>query len=421
MFASIRLKLAVLNAVVILFVLLALSSLLYVHMRFRLYHDADEFISAAESRIASLHDLSAAMAAGGPDPAQDETTTYLFWDARGELIGQMPNRSFPDALAARFKRAEGENALRTLMANGHAYRAYNYPNLALEPRTIAEIGIVRNLDDARGTLRALRMDIYAAAAAGVAVSLPLGLFLAGRALVPIRRSREKETRFVADASHELRTPIAVVQAQTELLLRVPGHTIEREAGQINVILKESRRMSRLVNDLLTLARSDSDRLLLRPEDFELDVLARELASRFRLLAATKRVAIRCEADAPVPIRGDEERVRQLLAILLDNALKYTPPDGRIALTVRRQASFAVIGVADTGCGIAKEDLPRVFDRFYRGDKARSRAEGGTGLGLSIAEWIAKAHGGAITIASEPGEGTVVEVRLRAHARHGSFV
>jgi signal transduction histidine kinase len=265
------------------------------------------------------------------------------------------------------------------------------------------------MEDVYGTLHSLMWDIAAGVVAGVVISIFAGLFLAGRALIPIRNSWEKQQRFVADASHELRTPTAVIHAQTELLFRYPTHSIEQESPNIAVILKESKRMSKLLDDLLTLARSDSNQLEIQSSAIALDSLMREISEQFRLLASTKEIDIITEIQEPLSLWGDEGRIRQLLIILLDNALKYTSPTGRIEVVGRYQSHFVYISVSDNGCGIAEDELPHVFERFYRGDKVRSRSEGGIGLGLSIAQWIVDAHGGVIRIDSKLNIGTKVEL------------
>ncbi|WP_219837339.1 cell wall metabolism sensor histidine kinase WalK [Paenibacillus sp. R14(2021)] len=411
MFTSIHKRLVILNAAVILLILAVLSTLIFVHMRYRLFHDTDEILKLSEHRIQSLHNLSEPLHSGHADPEQDETTTYLFWNAEGELVGQLPAQSFASEIAEQFRSSANAASLRTVTAGKHSYRVLQFPNDDQKPYFIVSVGIVRSLDDAKSTLRSLTWDIAAAIIAGVVISILSGLFLARRALIPIRNSWEKQQRFVADASHELRTPTAVIQAQTELLLRYPAHSIEQESAHIAVILKESNRMNRLLGDLLTLARSDSNQLQIQSSAIALDVLLQELSEQFRLLSSTKEIEIVTDVQKPLSIWGDEGRVRQLLIILLDNALKYTPASGRIEVVGQYRSNFVFIGVMDTGCGISEADLPYVFDRFYRGDKARSRAEGGTGLGLSIAKWIVDAHGGMIRIDSRVNAGTRVELFL----------
>ncbi len=406
----------VLNAAVFLLILVVLSTLLYLHMRYRLFHESDEVLKQAEKRIQSVHNLAEWLQSDSPDPQQDEKTTYLFWDAQGRLIGQAPKQSLSSSIANQFRTPNDEPAIRTVIVGHRSYRVLQFPTQNRNWGPIASVGIVRSQEDLDGTLRSLLRDIIAGIIVGLIISIFAGLFLAERALVPIRRSWEKQQRFVADASHELRTPTAVIQAQTELLLRHPAHSIEEESPKIAVILKESKRLGKLLDDLLTLARSDSNQLEIHPSKIALDALLSEITDQFRVLALTREIEITTDVQKPLLLWGDEGRIRQLLVILLDNALKYTPPSGRIEVTGRNQSHSVYIRIADTGCGIAEEDLPHVFERFYRGDKARSRSLGGSGLGLSIARWIVDAHGGVIRIHSKVNVGTEVELLFQRKQR-----
>jgi two-component system sensor histidine kinase CiaH len=409
MFNNTRRRLVILNAAVFLLLLSILSSLLYVHMRYRLFHDTDEILNQAEHRIQSFHNISELLRSDHPDPQQDERTTYLFWDAQGQLIEQVPKQSFSLGIASQFRNHPDAQTVRTVTTDKHSYRVLQFPNQNQSSSTIASIGIVRSLEDVKGTLRSLMLDIAVGIVAGVIISILAGLFLAERALVPIRRSWEKQQRFVADASHELRTPTAVIHAQTELLFRHPTHSIEQESPNIAVILKESKRMGKLVEDLLTLARSDSNQLQIQSSTIALDSLLSEVIDQFRLLADTQEIEIITDLHPPLTLWGDEGRIRQLLIILLDNALKYTPSSGRIEVSGRYQSNSVYISISDSGCGIAEDELPHIFERFYRGDKVRSRTQGGTGLGLSIAQWIVDAHGGVIRVHSKVNAGTKVEL------------
>jgi two-component system, OmpR family, sensor histidine kinase CiaH len=409
MFNNTRRRLVILNAAVFLLFLLILSSLFYVHIRYRLLHDTDEILKLAERRIQSFHNISELFRSDHPDPQQDERTTYLFWDAQGQLIEQLPKQSFSLGIANQFRNDTDALTVRTVNVDKHSYRILQYSNQNQRSGVIASIGIVRSLEDVKGTLQVLKWDIAAGIIAGVVISIIAGLFLAGRALVPIRRSWEKQQRFVADASHELRTPTAIIHAQTELLLRHPAHSIEQESPNIAVILKESKRMGNLVDDLLTLARSDSNQLQIQSSTIALDSLLSEVIDQFRLLAHTKEIEIITDLEKSLSLWGDEGRIRQLLIILLDNALKYTPSSGRIEVTGHYQSNSIHISITDSGCGIAEDELPHIFERFYRGDKSRSRSHGGTGLGLSIAQWIVFAHGGVIRVNSIVNKGTKVEL------------
>lgn len=394
------------NTAVFLLVLAVLSTILYFHMQYRLLHDTDEALAEAKERIHSIQDPAQQVKSNELDPEQDDTITYLFWGAQGQLIRQLPEKSFTPDIASQFAGPVNVQAYRTLEVHSSTYRILQF---AYPQDGVVSVTLVKNMNDLQRTLDSLLWDLGAGMAAGAGILVFAGLFLAGRALIPIRRSWDKQQHFVADASHELRTPTAIIQAQTELLLRHPADSIEQRSPDIAVILKESKRMSKLLEDLLTLARSDSDQQQIQPSHFQLDALLRELTRQFSLLAATKEIEMQIELQQPLSMWGDESRIRQLLIILLDNALKYTPDSGVIRVTGYDQSHQVYISISDSGCGIAESDLPYIFDRFYRADKVRSRTEGGTGLGLSIAKWIVDVHGGVIQVHSRLGEGTRIEL------------
>jgi signal transduction histidine kinase len=246
---------------------------------------------------------------------------------------------------------------------------------------------------------------------GGALTVLAGLYLANQALRPIRRSWEQQRRFTADASHELRMPLSIIQANAELMLMHPDRSALENSEQISMVLSEVRRMAKLTDQLLLLARSDSGReeLLLGP--VQLEALIRHVIQLFAPLAELNGVRLDAELASGVELTGDRDKLQQLLVILLDNSLKHTPAGGSIRVVLTRRGQQAAIVVEDTGEGIAEEDLPHIFERFYRGDRARSRGDGGTGLGLAIARWIAEKHGGTIAAASRPGRGTTMTVRL----------
>ncbi|HEU4741768.1 MAG TPA: ATP-binding protein, partial [Meiothermus sp.] len=217
---------------------------------------------------------------------------------------------------------------------------------------------------------------------------------------------------VADASHELRAPLASVLGNLELLRRYPDMPEEDRQLALHDAYSEARRMSRLVHDLLALARGDGG-LHLRWQTVRLDTL---LAEAIRQTSALSQEHHFVPALEPVALEGDPDRLKELLLILLDNALKYTPPGGTIRLELKQTERHAELRVSDTGIGIAPEDLPHVFERFYRADRARVRIHdpgdpGGTGLGLSIAKQIVEAHQGKIGLESQLGRGTTVWVLL----------
>jgi heavy metal sensor kinase len=219
------------------------------------------------------------------------------------------------------------------------------------------------------------------------------------------------TRFTADASHELRTPVSLIRATAEVALRRP-RSVEEYRQALEGILQESERTSALVQDLLTLTRADAGADDWNPSRVDLRALVGGLRQRLVTMCEGRGLTLRLDVPAePVSVDGEPSALGRLVVILVDNAAKYTPPPGEVRLTLRTGNRAAEIEVADTGIGIGAGDVPRVFDRFYRADKARSRDSGGAGLGLSIAKWIAERHGGRITIESEAGHGCLARVRL----------
>jgi two-component system, OmpR family, sensor kinase len=288
-------------------------------------------------------------------------------------------------------------------------------------------------------------------ATGILVTLGLSALIAGRALRPvatltttagdIARSREfgqrvgvsdhrdelgrlavtfnemlqsledayrSQQRFVADASHELRAPLTIIQANLELIERRQDLPDLDRQEAIQEVAREARRLTRLVSDLLALARADAG-VPIRRVQVELDRLVLDAFTEARHLAQGQRFEI--DALETAMVNGDPDRLKQLLLILLDNATKYTPEGGLISVALRRSGPTVTIVVRDTGVGMSAEALPQVFDRFFRADPARSRDPGGTGLGLPIARWIARQHGGDIALASEVGKGTIATVHL----------
>lgn len=217
-------------------------------------------------------------------------------------------------------------------------------------------------------------------------------------------------RFSADASHELRTPLTVLRGELEELAQQPNlHEESRE--RIGSALEETERLSKIVESLLVISRLDAGEARMERKRFDLAELTGATVEQMRLLAEDKDILLACEADGGVEVEGDSARLKQVIVNLLDNAIKYTAPGGRVEVKVARNGDSAMLEVKDSGVGIPGEALPHIFERFYRVDKARSRAVGGTGLGLAIVKSICAAHGGEVTVESQEGRGSVFRVKL----------
>ncbi|HEY8745880.1 MAG TPA: ATP-binding protein, partial [Chloroflexota bacterium] len=278
-----------------------------------------------------------------------------------------------------------------------------------------------SLQPEESALQSLLLVLVASAAGGLLLSLAGAWFLVSRSLIPIQRAYNRQREFSADAAHELRTPLTVLHAATDVLQQHRDEPLANNAQLFEDIQHEIVRMERLTTDLLTLARSDLGELELAVGEVELEALAGTVVRQVTPLAQERGIALSLEpAKAPVTTEADPNRLQQVLLILLDNALKYTPVGGQVRVQVARHGNEATLAVSDNGEGISAEHLSRLFDRFYRVDPARSRAQGGAGLGLAIARSLVSAHGGQLSLSSQPGAGTTALVRLPLTAGTSRF-
>ena len=341
---------------------------------------------------------------------------YALVRPTGELLAGTPNADpagLADASALEEALREGDAFADTESSEGDSLRVYVVRLDA--PRGgqfLMEVG--RSTEPERQALRRLLLVVVGGLGGGLLLAAGGGYLLSGRALRPIRAAMDSQRAFIGDASHELRTPLSVVRANAELLKRHLSEPVSANREAVDDIIGESDRLGRLVGQMLTLAQADAGQGRLSLSEVALDELADEVARGLRLLAEERGISLTTDLDGPVRLRGDGDRLRELMVVLTHNAIKYTDSGGRVRLEVRKPSgSKATVRVSDTGRGIPAEALPHIFDRFYRVGKARSREAGGTGLGLAIARWIAEAHGGSIRVESVPGVGSVFTVELPA--------
>jgi two-component system phosphate regulon sensor histidine kinase PhoR len=240
-----------------------------------------------------------------------------------------------------------------------------------------------------------------------------------RDVTMLRQAERLRRELTANVSHELRTPLTSIKGFAETLL---GGAMADEATCrrfLTIIDNEASRLMKLVDDLMDLSRLESHAVAMEPAPVRLDDLVGEAIGRMRVQAERRSVTLRPASLAPETVMADRDRILQVLTNLLDNAIKFTPEGGAVEVSVRRENGGAALTISDSGRGIPEEDLPRIFERFYRVERSRSREEGGTGLGLAIAKHIVDAHGGRISAHSRPGGGSVFTVVLPGASPHSS--
>jgi|YNPNPStandDraft_1061719.scaffolds.fasta_scaffold17284_3 two-component system OmpR family sensor kinase len=346
--------------------------------------------------------------------------------------------------------ARGEAMYVNMMKDRVPLRVYIAP-LVVRNQVLAAIVVAESLQGVTRTLQQLAMLILVGMAGGLVLAFGVGALLAHQALAPIdhitqtahaiarsndltqrietRATRDElgrlaatfnemleriealfraQQRFVADVSHELRSPLTTIRGNLDLLRRGALQDPAARTETLATIEAETARMQRLVQDLLLLAQADAG-VPIEKQPVELDTLLLDVFRQARLNAGEVKVSLGKEDQ--LQVIGDADRLKQLFLNLLDNAIKYTPAGGQVTLSFERDGNWARVTVADTGIGIPARDLPHIFDRFYRVDKARSREKGGTGLGLAICKWIVEAHGGRIEVQSQVGKGSTFTVWL----------
>ncbi|MDQ6422389.1 ATP-binding protein [Paenibacillus sp. LHD-117] len=432
MFQKTKIKLTLLNATVLFLILTVLGASLNLYLRTTIIGGIDKamqersaMMRPATTMVAKPFMVYSGAAGLAISDARLSVATIssassvfvrnvdvIVWSDDGKLLNPGITYSYPKKLLQIFGRSVQKEGLYSISHKGAVFRLLNVPADDNDP----EAGYYQYVSDISSEISMLNTIltlIIVGIIFGAGISILAGLYLAKRALVPIRSSWEKQQQFMADASHELRTPLAVLQTHTELLLRHPEHTIEDDSREISTMLKEIKRMNKLVNGLLTLSQTDADHLELQMKPVRIDLLVKGAAKQFAPLAAMKDIAISTDIRQETTVNGDEERLQQLLMIVLDNAVKYTQPNGRVRVSCLGTAAGIVVQIQDTGPGLSKEELPFIFERFYRGDKTRGRTAGGTGLGLSIAKWIVSRHGGKIEADSALHQGTTIKMTFPA--------
>ena len=273
------------------------------------------------------------------------------------------------------------------------------------------IDLLVNVNSEKEMMETFTKTLVVSTGIVIILSIFISFYLAKKSLDPIVRAYKKQAEFVQNASHELRTPLTIIQAKQEMLLQEPESKIIDKSEDIALTLNETRRLSKMVGELMDLARSDSNRTVIKKTKEDLNELIREVSLPYQEMADLQGKKLNLELSCKKEVNIDRNKIKQLMVILLDNALKYTEENDIISVEARNNDDKIFINVKDTGIGISDEGLKHIFERFYREDKARSRAKGGTGLGLSIAHTIVKAHGGTIKIVHNKPKGTIILIKI----------
>ncbi len=245
----------------------------------------------------------------------------------------------------------------------------------------------------------------------VVLSIIISWYLSKRAMEPIISSYKKQAEFIQNASHELRTPLTIIQAKQEMLLQSPDSKIIDKSEDIALSLNETRRLSKMITELMDLARSDSNTTKIHKSMTNMETVAKEIVVPYKEMAGLQNKNMVLNVNCDRELNVDKNKIKQLLVIVLDNALKYTEENDTIDVDIHNHEEKLIMNIKDTGIGISDEGLKHIFERFYREDKARSRSKGGTGLGLSIAQTIVKSHGGSIKISHNKPKGIVVTIKI----------
>jgi len=467
---SIRLRLTLWYVLLLAAILLTFSGALYSILSFSLFNEVDrtlqtraaEVQNGADAALQIQSDVRLLFARGRIIlPSADVFATpgiYVqIMTPDGTAFSRSDNLSdqalsISSAVLDRVK--QGDSVFTNSVAARVPLRTFVAP-LNARGQILGVIAVAQSLQPVNDTLRRLATLLAIGIVLGLALASVVGAFLARGALAPIDRVTQSargiasagdltrridqpktqdevgrlaatfnamlarieelfraQQRFVADVSHELRSPLTAIRGNLDLLKRGAfASAAEREAS-LAAIDSESARMQRMVQDLLLLAQADAG-ISIQKQIVELDTLLLEVYRQARIMAAGVKVSWGSEDQAQV--LGDADRLKQLFVNLVDNAIKYTPSGGEVTLALERAAPWVRVTVADTGVGIPSQDLPKIFDRFYRVDKARARdpssESGSTGLGLAIVKWIVDAHGGKIDVTSEVGKGTTFTVWL----------
>lgn len=332
-------------------------------------------------------------------------------DLDGEIINNDLGRLSEYTSEINFDKENLDKIYELTIENEFPYRGINFLLEGNDSQEDRYIQLLINVDGEKDLVNAYFRIISLAVLLGCILSILASYILSKKTLKPLTDNLIKQTEFVQNVSHELRTPLTIIQAKQELLLQEPNAKIIDKSEDIVLTLNETKRLSKLVKELLILSRADSNKLNLQKESVNIDDYLKEIILPYKEIAQMQEKEIVLDLNYKVDINIDASKIYQLMIILLDNAIKYTEAKDKIEIKTYLKDNRCNIEVKDNGIGISDEGLKRIFERFYREDRARNRETGGIGLGLSIANVIVTAHNGTIKASHNEPKGTIFTIKL----------
>ena len=408
MFSKLRFKLTLTNVIVVSIIFIIFVMSIYIVMS-RIVNDQTEQLANLIASNAGISNI----------PEKDSYTKhgehqyryfYIKLDSTGKIITASSNLNLQNSprLSGIISKAFAAKGSKGVVEADE--ETYQFLKSTVDNSNDTFIAFV-NTHAEHEMLNELLVVLMLAGLGGLILVFFGSLYMANRSLVPIKEAWNRQKAFVADASHELRTPLSVIETTVDLLSNRRENTIASQMKWLENIQTENKRMTKLVSDLLLLARADSDQDTLQLKTFPLHTALLEAYIPFEAIALQKGIHLQAFNGDPVDFYGDEAKIKQLAVILVDNGIKYTPTGGCVGMTLKNSGDSVEICVTDSGEGISEEHISKIFQRFYRIDKSRSRKDGSVGLGLSIAEWIVKQHSGHINVESIKGKGSTFRIYL----------
>lgn len=399
------------NFVVFLIIFLIFDFIIYNQVLDSLYNSIDEELYRASQRYQPVNLKPMPRNELEIDKNINPRIISITRNSQGEVInGDNLGRIYDEfGNEMIFDKNNLNNIYQIQLSGIYSYRGINFKTMQNNEEVYVQL--LANVDGEKQTLDNIINILIVGTIALLAISLLASYILAKRVMKPIIENYKKQTEFVQNASHELRTPLTIIQAQQELLLKDPNSKIIDKSENINQTLKETKRITKLIKELMDLARADSNNIKLDKTDILINELIKEIVLPYQEYAKLQEKTIYLELNYEKNVKVDKNKISELLVILLDNAIKYTNKKDIIIVKTYAKEGKLNIEVADTGIGVSKEALPHIFDRFYRGDKSHSKQIEGMGLGLSIASTIVDVHGGTIKVKNNEPKGTRFIVKI----------